>query len=130
MFANAVSLAACRANLSEVMTEPAYSGAKDLAARLAKGLQTAIEDTGLPWSVIRLGTRAWCCYRAQMPRNAIDVRDGDFPALRHLQRVYLANRGVWDFGWWAGPVVGLPATPGDIDAYVVAWSSLGSGLIG
>ena len=59
-----------------------------------------------------------------MPRNAIDVRAGNVPALRHLQRVYLANRGIWDFGWWAGPVVGLPATAEDIDSYVAAWDAL------
>jgi glutamate-1-semialdehyde aminotransferase len=124
MFANAVSLAACRANLSEVMMAAAYERAQAMAARLASGLRAIIDRFQLPWAALQLGTRVWCCYTPAMPENAIEVRASELPALRHLQWLYLANRGVWDFGWWAGPVVGLPATEHDIDAYTVAWSEL------
>jgi len=74
--------------------------------------------------VLQLGTRVWCCYAPTLPKNAIEARASDLPALRHVQRVYLANRGIWDFGWWAGPVVGLPAVEEDIDAYLAAWGAL------
>ena len=128
LFANAVSLAACRAALDEVMTEPAYERAIGLAARLANRLRQRIAQAGLPWRVVQLGTRVWCCYAPLVPKNAIEVRAVDNPALRHLQRVYLANRGIWDFGWWAGPMVGLPATADDIDCYADAWDALVSEL--
>jgi glutamate-1-semialdehyde 2,1-aminomutase len=124
MFANAVSMAACRANLGEVMTAAAYERATSLAGRLAAGLELVIERNDLAWSVCQLGTRVWCCYSRNLPRNAADVRKCDIPALRDLQRVYLANRGIWDFGTWAGPVVGVPASEGDIDAYLAAWNGL------
>jgi glutamate-1-semialdehyde 2,1-aminomutase len=124
MFANAVSLAACRANLSEVMTEAAYERAQAMATRLAVGLRAAIDRARLPWSVVQLGTRVWCCYATETPENAIEVRASELPALRHLQRIYLANRGIWDFGWWSGPVVGLPTAEDDIDAYINAWSEM------
>jgi glutamate-1-semialdehyde aminotransferase len=83
-----------------------------------------IERNDLAWSVCQLGTRVWCCYSRQLPRNAADVRKHDILALRDLQRVYLANRGIWDFGTWAGPIVGVPASERDIDAYLAAWSGL------
>jgi len=121
MFANAVSMAACRANLGEVMTSEAYERATALAARLASGFRAVIEGRHLPWSACQIGTRVWCCYSSKLPENAVEVRKSDVPALRDLQRVYLANRGIWDFGTWAGPIVGIPASEGDIDAYLSAW---------
>lgn len=124
MFANAVSMAACRANLEEIMTVAAYQRANSLAVRLATGLREAIENRRLQWSVCRIGTRVWCCFSAELPMNAREVRRVDNPALRDLQRVYLANRGIWDFGTWAGPIVGIPASESDIDAYLAAWAQL------
>lgn len=124
MFANAVSMAACRANLGEVMTPAAFERAASLAGKLAAGLEIVIERNDLAWSVCQLGTRVWCCYSRELPRDAADVRKCDIPALRDLQRIYLANRGIWDFGTWAGPIVGVPASDGDIDAYLVAWDGL------
>jgi glutamate-1-semialdehyde 2,1-aminomutase len=124
MFANAVSMAACRANLAEVMTAAAYERAEFLAGTLVAGLQVIIERNDLAWSVCQLGTRVWCCYSRELPMNAADVRKCDIPALRDLQRVYLANRGIWDFGTWAGPIVGVPASEADIDAYLAVWNGL------
>ena len=130
MFANAVSMAACRANLGEVMTIAAYEHAASLAEKLATGLEIVIARHDLAWSVCRLGTRVWCCYSRELPRNAADVRKSDIPALRDLQRLYLANRGIWAFGTWAGPIVGIPASAGDVDAYLAAWNELISEICG
>jgi len=130
MFANAVSMAACRANLAEVMTEAAYERAISLATRLATGFQATIDGLRLPWSVCQIGTRVWCCFSANLPTNSDEVLKADIPALRELQRMYLANRGIWDFGTWAGPIVGLPAVEHDIDAYLVAWADLMSEVSG
>jgi glutamate-1-semialdehyde 2,1-aminomutase len=124
MFANAVSMAACRASLAEVMTATAYERATSLAGKLADGLKAIIERNELEWSVCQLGTRVWRCYARQLPRNAAEVRNCDIPALRDLQRVYLVNRGIWDFGTWAGPIVGIPASESDIDSYLSAWNEL------
>ncbi len=124
MFANAVSMAACRANLEEVMTGAAYERATSLSTRLATGIRAIIDDRRLPWSVCQIGTRVWCCFSAELPTNSEEVLKGDIPALRDLQRIYLANRGIWDFGTWAGPIVGLPAVEPDIQAYLAAWADL------
>jgi glutamate-1-semialdehyde 2,1-aminomutase len=124
MFANAVSMAACRANLEAVMTASAYDHAANLALRLADGLRDIIVQMQLPWSILQIGTRVWCCFSAHLPANAKEVAECDVPQLRELQRVYLANRGIWDFGVWAGPIVGIPANADDIDAYVAVWSEL------
>jgi hypothetical protein len=41
-----------------------------------------------------------------------------------LIRVWLANRGVWEAIVGAGPVVPVPATDDDVDAYLQAWDEL------
>lgn len=48
MFANAVSMAACRANLGAVMTVKAYDHATALAARFANRLRGTIGKLQLP----------------------------------------------------------------------------------
>lgn len=124
MFANAVSMAACRANLESVMTVEAYDHATQLAGRLVGGLRGTLDQLQLPWSIFQIGTRVWCCHSTNCPKNSREVAESDLPPLRDLQRLYLANRGIWDFGVWAGPIVGLPAATDDIDAYVAVWSEL------
>ena len=56
--ANALSLAAMRATLGEVLTEEAFARMIPLAERWTAGVEDAIAETGLPWHVTRLGCRA------------------------------------------------------------------------
>jgi hypothetical protein len=50
--------------------------------------------------------------------------------LTNLARVYLANRGVWEAIPGAGPVVPVPGTPEDVEAYVNAYAELVRELTG
>jgi hypothetical protein len=34
--------------------------------------------------------------------------------------VFLANRGVWESGWWLGPTVSVAHTADDVDTYLDA----------
>lgn len=51
-------------------------------------------------------------------RNAIESRANDEPGLRAFIRVWMANRGVWESGWWLGPTVSVAHTADDVDFYV------------
>ena len=42
----------------------------------------------------------------------------DLPPVRHLQRVFMANRSVWDFGWWGGPAVSAQTGAEDVETYL------------
>lgn len=118
LFANALSMAAGRAALIEVLTEDAFERSAVLGARMARGLRTAIEAVGLPWTVVQLGAHAAYFFAATPPRNGVESRAADDPRLRALMRVWLANRGVWESGWWLGPTVSLAHTASDVDHYV------------
>jgi hypothetical protein len=32
--------------------------------------------------------------------------------------VWLANRGIWESGWWLGPTISLAHSATDVDRYV------------
>lgn len=118
LFANALSMTAGRAALLEVLTEAAFERTAELGGRMATGLRAAIDGAGLPWSVVHLGGHAAYFFVTVPPRNGAESRAADDPRLRALMRVWLANRGVWESGWWLGPTVSIAHTSADIDRYV------------
>jgi len=118
LFANALSMAAGRAALLEVLTEDAFARAAELGGRMADGLRTAIQVAGLPWSLVQVGGHAAYFFVETPPRNGAESRAADDPRLRALMRVWLANRGVWESGWWLGPTASLAHTAADVDRYV------------
>lgn len=118
LFANALSMAAGRAALLDVLTEGAFARTAELGGRMASGLRAAIEAVGLPWTVVQFGGHAAYFFSAAPPRNGAESRAADDPRLRALMRVWLANRGVWESGWWLGPTVSVAHTAADVDHYV------------
>lgn len=120
LFANALSMAAARAALTEVLTPEAFTTTARLGDMLATGLRARIQRAGLPWSVSVHGSHAHYFFSPQPPRDARGARDTDDPDLRALIRLFLANRGVWESGWWLGPTVSVAHTPQDVDAYLGA----------
>ncbi len=91
---NALSLAAVRANLAEVMTPAAYQHMLPLAERLASGLRTAIHRHGLAWCVTQLGARCEFQFRPQPPQNGTEAEAAFDPPLERAIHLYLLNRGV------------------------------------
>jgi glutamate-1-semialdehyde 2,1-aminomutase len=118
LFANALSMAAGRAALTEVLTEEAFGHAATLGERMAAGLRAAIASEGLGWSVVQHGGHAFYFFSAEPPTDAAGSRAVDAPGIRALIRVFMANRGVWESGWWLGPSVSIAHTDEDVDRYV------------
>lgn len=91
---NALSLAAARATLSEVLTDEAFAHMIALAERFEAHVTATISEHDLPWSVTRLGCRVEYMFRATPPRTggeAAAALDEELDALLHL---YMLNRGV------------------------------------
>ena len=61
---------------------------------------------------------------ARTVANANEARACADDLLTRLIRVWFANRGVWEAIVGAGPVVPVPATEDDVDAYLGAWDEL------
>jgi hypothetical protein len=92
----------------EVWTRENHARTQRLAGRLVDGMRGAFEDA----------------------TNNVEAGERDVPAVRHLQRVYIANRGIFEFGWWCGPAVAIQATDEDIDRYLDVVSAFVRDLLG
>jgi glutamate-1-semialdehyde 2,1-aminomutase len=128
LFGNALSMAAARAVLLEVLTPEAYEHAAALGARLADGLEAVVGRAGLPWTVQRLYARAGLDLSGRAARNAAEADAGEQPELNALLRLWLANRGVWDAISTAGPAMSVAATEADADLYLGAFGELVAAL--
>jgi glutamate-1-semialdehyde aminotransferase len=92
--ANALSFAAMRATLADVLTVAAFARMVALAERWTDGVETAIADSGLPWHVTRLGCRAEYLFGPDRPRNGSEAHAaGNFPLERYLH-LFALNRGI------------------------------------
>lgn len=91
---NALSLAAMRATLEDLLTPAAFAHMIPLAERFADGVSKHIRAAELPWNVARLGARAEYMFAARPPRNGGEsAANSDFELERFLH-LYALNRGV------------------------------------
>lgn len=124
LFGNALSFAAAKATMLEILTPEAYSHTQRLGLRLAEGMRAAVSRVGLPWHIHHLACRSGYTFHPTPSRNAAEARACSDDLLTRLIRVWLANRGVWEAIVGAGPVCSVPATDADVDAYLSAWNDL------
>ena len=130
LFGNALSMAAARASLAEVLTDEAYERAAALGALLADGLEDTVEAAGLPWRVQRLYPRSGLSLSGRFARNVSEADADEQPELNALIRLGLANRGVWEAISTAGPAMSVAATADDVTAYLGAFSDIVADLTG
>jgi glutamate-1-semialdehyde 2,1-aminomutase len=91
---NALSLAAMRATLSEVMTDEAFERMIDLGERFEQGVQGVIDSRQLPWHVTRLGCRVEYLFRADRASNGAEAAAGQDQELDAFIHLFLLNRGI------------------------------------
>jgi len=91
---NALSSAAMRATLGEVLTDEVFGPMIELATRFREGVQGVIDEHDLPWSCTQLGARAEYRFASPAPTNGSQAEaaaDGELEEYLHL---FCANRGV------------------------------------
>jgi glutamate-1-semialdehyde 2,1-aminomutase len=91
---NALSTAAARATLSEVLTDEAFAGMIAVATSFADGVRKIIEGYGLPWSVSQLGARVEYRFAEPAPHTGGESAAHADPELEDYLHAYLANRGI------------------------------------
>jgi glutamate-1-semialdehyde 2,1-aminomutase len=91
---NALSLAAMRAVLGEVLTDEAFQEMEKVATEFVDGVRHSIDAHRLAWSITQLGAR--CEYRFAWPAptsGGLSVKSAD-PLLEEYLHLYEVNRGV------------------------------------
>ena len=91
---NALSLAAMRATLSEVLTEEAFERMIELGERFEEGVNDVIERRGLPWHAVRVGCRIEYKFRPVPPRNGGEAAASEDPELDRFMHLHALNRGI------------------------------------
>ena len=91
---NALSLAAMRATLSEVLTEEAFERMIELGERFEEGVNDVIERRGLPWHAVRVGCRIEYKFRPDPPRNGGEAAASEDPELDRFMHLHALNRGI------------------------------------
>ncbi len=117
----ALSMAAARATLGEVLTEAAFERMIPLAARWEDGVNTAIARHGAPWSVTRLGARAEYHFMPDPPRDGAEQIahvDTDLERLLHL---WVMNRGVLMTPFHNMALMSPATTEADVDRHTAAF---------
>jgi glutamate-1-semialdehyde 2,1-aminomutase len=121
---NALSLAAMRATLTEVLTEAAYARMIPLADLWADGLEEVIREYALSWHVNRLGARAEYTFTPRAPRTGREAADaGDFELEQYLH-LHLLNEGFLLTPFHNMALISPATTREDIDAHTRAFRNM------
>jgi glutamate-1-semialdehyde 2,1-aminomutase len=127
---NALSLAATRATLAEVLTEEAFARMIPLAERWTDGVETAIRGAGLPWHVTRLGARAEYLFGPDRPRNGREAAAMDDFGLQQLTHLYALNRGILLTPFHNMALMSPATVDSDVDRHTAVFSEMAAELAG
>jgi glutamate-1-semialdehyde 2,1-aminomutase len=126
---NALSLAAARATLGEVLTQDAFATMFALCERFAAGVREVVAAHDVPWSIVELGARAELAFAAQPPRTGGEsaaLHDGPLEDLLHL---FLLNRGVMLTPFHNMALMSPATTQADVDRHTEVFGELVAALV-
>ncbi len=91
---NALSTAAMRATLGEVLTEPAFARMTELATAFTAGVQATLDALDVPWSISQLGARAEYRFTRPAPRTGEESAAAADDVLDAYLHLAMCNRGI------------------------------------
>jgi glutamate-1-semialdehyde 2,1-aminomutase len=91
---NALSLAAMRATLEQVLTEDAFDRMIGLGERFETGVRAVLERHTVPWHVTRLGCRVEYAFSPEPPRTGGEAAKAVDHQLDRFLHLWCLNRGI------------------------------------
>jgi glutamate-1-semialdehyde 2,1-aminomutase len=126
----ALSMAAMRATLAEVLTEEAFARMIPLAERWAAGVDEVLRSRRVPWHVTRLGARAEYHFMPELPRNGRDQWDNGDTELERFLHLYAMNRGILMTPFHNMALMSPATTEADVDRHTEVFASAVDELFG
>jgi glutamate-1-semialdehyde 2,1-aminomutase len=127
---NALSLAAMRATLTEVLTDEAFSRMIALGNRWCDGVDSVIAQINLPWHCNRLGARGEYLFQATAPRTGGEAaRAGDFELEQYIH-LRLLNDGFLLTPFHNMALISPETSEADVDAHTEAFRAMCEDLLG
>jgi len=127
---NALSAAAMRATLGEVLTDEAFAGMTEVAARYAAGVQGVLDTRRLPWSITQLGARAEYRFCPVAPRTGGESAQAADPQLDEYLHLYTINRGILMTPFHNMALMCPATTEADADAHTAVFAAAADELVG
>lgn len=127
--ANALSMHAMRAVLSEVLTEDFYKKTIPLATAFNEGVQGVINKYGLPWNTTQLGCRTEYWFRKEPARNGGEAEAAvDFELDQYMHLASL-NRGILMTPFHNMALISAPTTKEDIDRHTEVFEEIVNNIV-
>jgi glutamate-1-semialdehyde aminotransferase len=117
----ALSLAATRATLDEVLTADAFEHMIPLAERWQTGVNAVIRERGVPWHVTRLGARAEYHFMPDPPRTGAQQWAHTDPELERFLHLWAMNRRVLMTPFHNMALMSPATTGADVDRHTDAF---------
>jgi glutamate-1-semialdehyde 2,1-aminomutase len=127
---NALSLAAARATLEQVLTEPAFVRMTALQERFTAGVRATIERHGLPWCIVELGARAEYRFTAEPPRTGGESAAATDTELEDYLHLALLNRGVLITPFHNMALMSPATTAAEVDRHTEGFAAAVAALAG
>ena len=127
---NALSVAAMRATLGEVMTDEAFERMIGLGERFEAGVREVIESRELPWHVVRLGCRVEYLFRPDAARTGAEAAAGQDEEVDPYIHLYLLNRGILMTPFHNMALMSPATTAEDVDRHTEVYAAMADELIG
>ena len=118
---NALSLAAMRATLEQVLTPENFDRMIPLAERFEQGVKDVIAEYDLPWIVKRLGCRAEYWFRPEPPRNGGEAAAAVDFELDQYMHLFALNRGILMTPFHNMALISPATSAADIDRHTAVF---------
>ena len=126
---NALSLAAMKATLTQVLTDENFTKMIALGNRWCDGVDTAIKEFKLPWHVNRLGARGEYLFQGHAPRTGGEAaRAGDFELEQYIH-LRLLNDGFLLTPFHNMALMSPYTSEADVDAHTSAFRTMCQELV-
>ena len=112
---NALSIAAMKATLENVLTDEFYTKAIALQEKFTEGVESVIREFNLPWIVKRLGNRSEYWFRPSPPRNGMEAAAAIDHELDRYMHLYALNRGILMTPFHNMALISPETTAADVD---------------
>jgi glutamate-1-semialdehyde 2,1-aminomutase len=120
---NALSVAAMRATLEQVLTDEAFDHMISVADRYTAGVRDVLASRGLPWTITQLGARAEYRFCPRPPRDGGESAAAADAELDEYLHLYLVNRGILLTPFHNMALASPATTAADADAHVEVFAA-------
>lgn len=127
--ANALSMAAMRATLSEILTEEFYERNIPLANRFNDGVQQVIKELGLQWNTTTLGNRVEYWFRKEPAVNGFEAEEAVDELLDKYMHLASMNRGILMTPFHNMALITNGTTINDIDHHTKVFREIAERII-